>query len=94
MHKQNFKEKIGAWLWSFQEEIQNKQTQFVILDNANRMQKGENLLIDHTKIGGEFLAKLLELHYIIDSNPKETAIFLGFLIGEEYTCDMDEHLAG
>ena len=90
--KQTFKEKIGSWLWKFQDEIRNKETQFAILDNANRMQKGEELLIDHTKTGGEFLAKLLELHYIIDANPKEAAMLLGLLIGEEYTDDIEYHL--
>lgn len=91
--KLTFKEKIGHWIWNFQNEMFNKESQFAILDCANRMQKGEGLLIANTKPGGEFLAKLLELHYIIDAHPVEAVMLLGTLIGQEYTDDIDEHIS-
>lgn len=91
--KQNFKEKIGAWLWSFQSETETKDAQFAILDTANRLQKGEDIVIDRMKPSGEALSKLLELRYIIDAHSVEFTMLLGLLIGEPYTDDIDEHLS-
>lgn len=90
MATQDFKTKLGHWLWNFQLNMERKDTQFAVLDTANRMQKGEGLMIDHTKASGEILSSTLELQYILDAHHNEAVCLLGMLIGQDYTTDLDE----
>lgn len=92
MAAQGFKERIGAWLWRFQDTMSDKERQFAVLDTANRMQKGEGTLTAHEKPSAEVLSSVLELQYIISAHQNELAALLAVLIGPEYSDDLDEYI--